>query len=40
MVTDEHKLSAEVIAVFPDKVRISVDSNEDFSIAENQLRVG
>lgn len=40
MVTDEHKLSAEVIAVFPDKVRISVDSIEDFSIAENQLRVG
>lgn len=40
MVTDEHKLSAEVVAVFPDKVRISVDSIEDFSIAENQLRVG
>lgn len=40
MGTDEHKLSAEVIAVFPDKVRISVDSIEDFSIAENQLRVG
>lgn len=40
MVTDEHKLSAEVIAVFPDKVRISVDNIEDFSIAENQLRVG
>lgn len=40
MDTDENKLSAEVIAVFPDKVRISVDSIEDFSIAENQLRVG
>ena len=34
------KLSAEVIAVFPDKVRISVDSIEDFAIAEDNLRVG
>lgn len=36
----EKKLSAEVIAVFPDKVRISVDSIEDFAIAEDNLRVG
>ena len=36
----EQKLSAEVIAVFPDKVRISVDSIEDFAIAEDNLRVG
>lgn len=36
----EEKMTAEVIAVFPDKVRISVDSIEDFSIAEENLRVG
>lgn len=36
----EQKLCAEVIAVFPDKVRISVDSIEDFAIAEDNLRVG
>ncbi len=36
----ETKLSAEVIAVFPDKVRISVDDIEDFAIAEENLRVG
>ncbi len=36
----EQKLSAEVIAVFPDKVKISVDSIEDFAIAEDNLRVG
>ena len=36
----EQKLNAEVIAVFPDKVRISVDSIEDFAIAEDNLRVG
>lgn len=36
----EQKLCAEVIAVFPDKVRISVDSIEDFTIAEDKLRVG
>lgn len=34
------RLSAEVIAVFPDKVRISVDDIEDFAIAEENLRVG
>lgn len=40
MVHDEQRLSAEVIAVFPDKVRISVDDIEDFSVAEQNLRVG
>lgn len=40
MENTEQKLCAEVIAVFPDKVRISVDSIEDFSIAEDSLRVG
>lgn len=37
---DQEKMTAEVIAVFPDKVRISVDSIEDFAIAEENLRVG
>lgn len=36
----DQKLCAEVIAVFPDRVRISVDSIEDFAIAEENLRVG
>lgn len=36
----EEKMTAEVIAAFPDKVRISVDSIEDFVIAEENLRVG
>lgn len=34
------RMTAEVIAVFPDKVRISVDDIEDFAIAEESLRVG
>ena len=34
------KMLAEVIAVYPDRVRISVDDIEDFAIAEEQLRVG
>ncbi|NCB75032.1 MAG: ATP-binding protein [Clostridia bacterium] len=34
------KLNAEVISVFPDKVRISVDNLEDFQIAEEKLKVG
>ena len=34
------RMTAEVIAVFPDKVRISVDNIEDFAIAEERLRVG
>jgi energy-coupling factor transporter ATP-binding protein EcfA2 len=33
-------LNAQVIAVFPDKVRIVVDKLEDFKIAEESLRVG
>lgn len=40
MENESEKLSAEVIAVFPDKVRISVDNIEDFTIAEKDLRVG
>ena len=33
-------LSAEVVGVFPDRVRISVDDLEDYQIAEEQLKVG
>lgn len=33
-------ISAEVIGVFPDRVRISVDDLEDYQIAEEQLKVG
>jgi len=36
----DQNLCAEVIAVYPDKVRISVDEIEDFAIAEEKLRVG
>lgn len=34
------ELNAEVISVFPNKVRISVDNLEDFRIAEEKLKVG
>ena len=37
---DEEKINAQVIAVFPDKVRIVVDDLEDFKIAEESLKVG
>ena len=40
MENNEQKLSAEVVAVFPDKVKISVDEIRDFEVAENKLRVG
>lgn len=33
-------LNAEVISVFPNKVRISVDKLEDFKIAQEELKVG
>ena len=36
----EEKLTAEVIAVFPDKVKIQVDDLEDFKTAETSLRIG
>jgi hypothetical protein len=38
--TTTDNLNAQVIAVFPDKVRIVVDKLEDFKIAEESLRVG
>jgi Predicted ATPase len=34
------KINAEVIAVFPNKIKISVDNLENFQIAEEKLRVG
>lgn len=36
----EEKINAEVIAVYPDKVKISVDDLADFQIAEEKLKVG
>ena len=37
---DERRISAEVISVHPNKVRISVDDLEDFQLAEEKLKVG
>jgi DNA helicase HerA-like ATPase len=36
----EEQINAQVIAVFPDKVRIIVDDLENFKIAEESLKVG
>ncbi|MCP1515862.1 MULTISPECIES: ATP-binding protein [Pseudomonas] len=36
----EEQINAQVIAVFPDKVRIVVDDLEDFKVAEESLKVG
>jgi hypothetical protein len=38
--TKADNLNAQVVAVFPDKVRIVVDKLEDFKLAEESLRVG
>jgi DNA helicase HerA-like ATPase len=37
---EEEQINAQVIAVFPDKVRIVVDDLEDFKLAEESLKVG
>ena len=37
---EHEKINAEVISVFPDKVKISVDDLEDFQLAEEKLKVG
>lgn len=37
---EQENLNAEVIAVFPNKVRISVDDLENFQLAEEKLKVG
>jgi len=36
----DEQINAQVIAVFPDKVRIVVDDLEDFKVAEESLKVG
>jgi DNA helicase HerA-like ATPase len=38
--SDKETLNAEVVSVFPNKVRIKVDKLEDFRIAETSLRIG
>jgi hypothetical protein len=38
--TTADNLNAQVVAVFPDKVRIVIDKLEDFKLAEESLRVG
>ncbi|MDW5418321.1 DUF87 domain-containing protein [Iodobacter sp. CM08] len=38
--TKEASINAQVIAVFPDKVRIVVDNLENFKVAEESLKVG
>ena len=40
MYMEQEKLNAEVVAVFPDKVKISVDDLENFQLAEEKLKVG
>lgn len=37
---EHEKINAEVISVFPNKVKISVDDLEDFQLAEEKLKVG
>lgn len=37
---DNRELNAQVISVFPDRVKISVDDLENFQIAEEKLKVG
>lgn len=37
---EEKKINAEVVAVHPDRVRISIDDLEDFQLAEEKLKVG
>lgn len=37
---NQEKINAEVISVFPNKVRISVDDLENFQLAEEKLKVG
>ena len=36
---EQEKINAEVIAVYPDKVKVIVDSLEDFQIAGESLNV-
>lgn len=40
MNTLENEINAQVVSVFPDKIKIIVDDLEDFKIAEESLKVG
>ncbi len=40
MTEEPKKLNAEVVAVLPNKIKISVDKLEDFRIAEESLKIG
>lgn len=40
MSAEIEKINAEVIAVYPNKIKVSVDKLEDFQLAEEQLKVG
>jgi len=40
MAEEKQKINAEVIAVYPDKIRIIVDNLEDFRVAGESLQVG
>lgn len=40
MIEQFEKINAEVISVFPNKVKISVDKLEDFRLADESLKVG
>ena len=37
---DAEKINAEVISVFPNKIKIAVEDLENFQIAEEKLKVG
>ena len=37
---EEKIINAEVISVFPDKVKIAINDLENFQIAEDKLKVG
>ena len=40
MSEENKRINAEVIAVYPNKIKVSVDKLEDFQLAEEQLKVG
>lgn len=40
MAPEAEKINAEVIAVYPDKIKIVVDNLEDFRVAGESLQVG
>lgn len=40
MLEEFERINAEVIAVYPNKIKVSVDKLEDFQLAEEQLKVG